>query len=181
MITHDELQSIKSLAHLVEKHAGILETALVCPESGNPTKKIDRLNSLREKVKSISERELARRKEEKNAKKKTEFEHAMALIEFFKWHYRDAFAWTAEKVVPLKIGIFEDLVRLHRDIDPNVISRALFLWTNRNAYKRSFLKYIRRYDLSGMPHGLVTEEECEQQILVLLRREAKRQNKQLAA
>lgn len=81
---------------------------------------------------------------------------------------------------PLKIGIHDDLLARHPDIDRPGLKRALALHTGRFSYQKALTKPgAARVDLDGNPAGEVTAEQAEiaRQRLAELKAEADKKRK----
>lgn len=73
---------------------------------------------------------------------------AYVLLDMFlRQHYPFVFT----KYVPLKIGIYEDILIENPEIDPVLLSRYLHFHTNKFMYLRTVAYHPTRYDLRGNP------------------------------
>jgi len=129
-------------------------------------------------AKSSPERKVAR----EPAAKPAWLEQARYGVELLKAHYPGSFKEQAE-VVPLKIGIRQDLIKHlggRADIaiaDKACMASSLSYYVNSPAYHRKVKEGATRFDLDGHPAGVVTAEEASYSEA---RCEARQQKKQAA-
>ncbi len=74
-----------------------------------------------------------------------------------------------EPRTPLKVGIYEDILAAHPDIDAMVLSRVLRWWTCGINYQAALMWRMPRVGLDGVPCGLVDDSVVKGAILHVAR------------
>lgn len=90
-------------------------------------------------------------------------ERAYELLRTLCETYPDTFFSSTEnrKLVPLSIGIHEQIRARHPEIAKNVIANAMRIYTQRLTYQRALVRSKHRINLDGSQGGEVTEEQRE--------------------
>lgn len=63
--------------------------------------------------------------------------------------------------LPLKVGIRDDVLAAVPDLNPTLVRRAIGDYVTGPKYARAMVAGAVRFDLQGMPAGVVTEEEAK--------------------
>lgn len=102
--------------------------------------------------------------------KKHRFIHAM-LKKLVPAHPAAIFPKDSPDTKPLKVGIFEDLVAAHPEIDKPALSSFVREYTQKTRYHRAMVSCSHRVDLDGNPCQAVGEPHRERAKQVLAGRE----------
>jgi ProP effector len=98
---------------------------------------------------------------------------ALAMQETLVQRFPAAFKTQGQPRLPLKIGIYDDIISLARDLPEAEVKNAIRLYVNQGPYNRVIIEGAARVDLNGEPAGSVTAEHAEWAKIKLGRRSAK--------
>jgi ProP effector len=95
--------------------------------------------------------------------------------------YPQAFPLDASLIRPLKIGVREDILAAHPEMDPLELGRVLTRWCWRPRYWRVLAAGSPRIDLTGQPAGEVSPEQARHAQETLKARTEKEKRRKAAA
>jgi ProP effector len=98
---------------------------------------------------------------------------ALAMQETLVRRFPAAFKPQGRPRLPLKIGIYDDIISLAPDLPQIEVKKAVMLYVNQRSYNRAVREGAARVDLNGEPAGLVTAEHAAWAKIKLGRRSAK--------
>ena len=85
---------------------------------------------------------------------------ALAMQETLVQRFPAAFKPQGQPRLPLKIGIYDDIISLAPDLPEAEVKNAIRLYVNQRFYNRVIIEGAPRVDLNGEPAGLVTAEQA---------------------
>lgn len=89
---------------------------------------------------------------------------ARSLIEMLRENHPASFTPKGMPKVPLKIGIYLDLISLYPEISRSSFKRAMFIWTRKFSYLACRVEGATRVDLDGNPCGVVEKWEPKPEV-----------------